>query len=158
VQPEYTIVFAAWTAEEEGLLGSHYFVDHPCVPIENIQFYLNYDMISRNAPDDTLENKATLRYTQAYPEIEAMTRTHIEEYRLDLQPVFMSMEKPRGGSDFASFAAGDVPILTFNAGFTSDYHQISDHSSKADIGKMTDIIKVGFLNVWKIANTPDFRK
>ncbi len=158
VQPEFTIVFAAWTAEEKGLLGSHYFVDNPIVPAENIQFYLNYDMISRNAPEDTLENQATLRYTQAYPEIEEMTRIHIQEYGLDLNPNFISMERPRGGSDFASFAASDVPILTFNAGFTSDYHQISDHSSKADIGKMTDIIKVGFLNVWKIANTPGFRK
>ena len=158
VQPEYTIVFAAWTAEEKGLLGSHYFVDHPLVPVENIQFYLNYDMISRNAPEDTLENQATLRYTQAYPEIEEMTRIHIKEYRLDMNPNFISMERPRGGSDFASFAASDVPILTFNAGFTSDYHQISDHSSKADIGKMTDIIRVGFLNVWRIANTPGFRR
>ena len=158
VKPKNTIVFAAWTAEERGLLGSEYFVDHPCVPVENIHFNLNLDMISRNAPADTAENQATLRYTKAYPELEEMTRSHIERYNLDLDPIFMSMERPSGGSDFASFAAKEVPILSFNAGFTSDYHQITDHSSKADIGKMTDIIKVGFLNIWRIANTPDFRK
>jgi len=158
VQPEYTIVFAAWTAEEKGLLGSHFFVDHPYVPAENIQFYLNYDMISRDAPTDTMMVEASLTYTEAYPELEEMTFNHIRRYNLSLKPAFRSMEKPRGGSDYSSFAAKDVPILTFNAGFTSDYHQITDHSSKANIEKMTDIIKVGFLNVWKIANTPGFRR
>jgi len=158
VQPEYTIVFAAWTAEEKGLLGSRFFVDNPIVSIENIRFYLNYDMISRNAPTDTSNNQATLRYTEAYPELEDNTLSYIKDYGLDLDPIFRSMERPRGGSDFASFAAKDVPVLSFNAGFTTDYHRITDHSSKADIRKMTDIIKVGFLNIWKIANTPDFRR
>lgn len=158
VQPDYTIVFAAWTAEEKGLLGSHYFVDHPYVPVENIRFYLNYDMISRDAPTDTLKTKANLTYTEAYPELEEMTANHIRQFNLVLQPDFRSMETPRGGSDYSSFAAKGIPILSFNAGFTSDYHQITDHASKANITKMTDIIKVGFLNVWEIANTPNFRK
>ncbi|UCG27998.1 MAG: M20/M25/M40 family metallo-hydrolase, partial [Bacteroidales bacterium] len=116
VKPKNTIVFAAWTAEEKGLLGSEYFVDNPFTPVGNILFNLNYDMISRNAPSDTSENQATLRYTEAYPELEEMTLIHIEEYGLDLEPIFIGMERPRGGSDFASFAAKDIPVLSFNAG------------------------------------------
>lgn len=156
--PENTIVFVAWTAEEKGLLGSRYFVDHPYAPVENIQFYLNYDMISRDAPADTMMVKADLTYTEAYPALKEMTLNHIRQFNLILKPDFRSMETPRGGSDYSSFAAKGIPILSFNAGFTSDYHQITDHASKANVAKMTDIIKVGFLNVWKIANDTDFRK
>ena len=42
-----TLVFAAWTAEEEGLIGSAYFVNHPLVPIDQIVADLNLDMVGR---------------------------------------------------------------------------------------------------------------
>ncbi|HYJ84741.1 MAG TPA: M20/M25/M40 family metallo-hydrolase [Pyrinomonadaceae bacterium] len=46
-KPRRTIVFIAFSGEEEGLLGSNYYVNHPVVPIENTIAMINMDMIGR---------------------------------------------------------------------------------------------------------------
>ncbi|MCC5854418.1 MAG: M28 family peptidase [Idiomarina sp.] len=43
-QPKRSIMFAALTAEEKGLLGADYFANNPTVPIENIVANVNLDM------------------------------------------------------------------------------------------------------------------
>src|SRR2546425_925768 len=42
-KPKRSILFAAVTAEEQGLLGSKYLGEHPPVPAHNISLDLNYD-------------------------------------------------------------------------------------------------------------------
>jgi Zn-dependent M28 family amino/carboxypeptidase len=42
-----TIIFIAFSGEEEGLLGSNYYVNHPVVPVENTVAMINMDMIGR---------------------------------------------------------------------------------------------------------------
>ena len=46
-KPRRTIVFAAFSGEEEGLLGSNYYVNHPIVPLANTVAMINMDMIGR---------------------------------------------------------------------------------------------------------------
>ncbi|MGI9165049.1 MAG: M20/M25/M40 family metallo-hydrolase [Pyrinomonadaceae bacterium] len=46
-KPRRTIVFAAFGGEEEGLLGSNYYVNHPLVPLANTVAMINMDMIGR---------------------------------------------------------------------------------------------------------------
>ena len=45
--PKRSIVFAAWDAEEKGLLGSKYWVAHPTLPLEHVVAAVNLDMIGR---------------------------------------------------------------------------------------------------------------
>lgn len=42
-KPKRSIMFAIWTGEENGLLGSHYFVSHNTVPLDKISNYFNRD-------------------------------------------------------------------------------------------------------------------
>jgi hypothetical protein len=44
-KPKRTVMFAAWAAEEQGLLGSEYYVDHPTHPIARTIAYFNMDMV-----------------------------------------------------------------------------------------------------------------
>jgi aminopeptidase YwaD len=46
-RPRRTIVFIAFSGEEEGLLGSNYYVNHPIVPLPNTVAMINMDMIGR---------------------------------------------------------------------------------------------------------------
>jgi hypothetical protein len=46
-RPRRTIVFMAFSGEEEGLLGSNYYVNHPIVPLANTVAMINMDMIGR---------------------------------------------------------------------------------------------------------------
>jgi Zn-dependent M28 family amino/carboxypeptidase len=47
LRPRRTIVFMAFSGEEEGLLGSNYYVYHPIVPLANTVAMINMDMIGR---------------------------------------------------------------------------------------------------------------
>ena len=46
VRPDRDVYFLATTAEEKGLLGAHYFADHPVVPLADITVALNIDTIA----------------------------------------------------------------------------------------------------------------
>ncbi|HEV7474632.1 MAG TPA: M20/M25/M40 family metallo-hydrolase, partial [Pyrinomonadaceae bacterium] len=46
-RPRRTIVFMAFSGEEEGLLGSNYYVNQPIVPLANTVAMINMDMIGR---------------------------------------------------------------------------------------------------------------
>ena len=46
VRPDRDIYFLATTAEEKGLLGAHYFAEHPVVPLSDITVALNVDTIA----------------------------------------------------------------------------------------------------------------
>jgi hypothetical protein len=150
-KPEKTIVFAAWTGEEKGLLGSEYFANHPFNDSEMI-LNLNYDMISRDDKDDTLGVKCSMVYTKKYSVLEELTTKNNEDYGLGLDVTFKPSSSPRGGSDHTSFAEKDVPVFYFMAGFPPEYHQPGDHLDLINWDKMVNIIKVGFLNIWDLAN------
>src|SRR5262249_30302990 len=41
------VVFMAFSGEERGLLGSHYYVEHPLFPLEQTVMMINCDMVGR---------------------------------------------------------------------------------------------------------------
>lgn len=151
IKPKKTIIFAAWTGEEEGLLGSKYFVQN-YKHIEDIVLYLNYDMISRDSKGDSAGVECTMDFTSTYPQLEESASKFNEELELGLKIQFEGSKRPGGGSDHASFAAKEIPIFYFMAGWPDEYHQPGDHSDLANIPKMTRIIKLGYRMIWEFAN------
>jgi Zn-dependent M28 family amino/carboxypeptidase len=47
-RPQRTLVFAAWTGEERGLLGSEYYAEHPLFPMETMVANLTFDTLQFN--------------------------------------------------------------------------------------------------------------
>ncbi|MCP4538435.1 MAG: M28 family peptidase [Chloroflexi bacterium] len=45
-QPTHGVLFAAWDGEEQGLLGSWHYVEHPTIPLTRTAAMLNLDMIA----------------------------------------------------------------------------------------------------------------
>ncbi|MCK5764543.1 MAG: M20/M25/M40 family metallo-hydrolase, partial [Bacteroidales bacterium] len=151
-KPERTIVFAAWTGEERGLLGSRYFVNHPYLPVGDIKFHLNYDMISRDSKDDSLGIECTMSYTAGYPFLEENTTKFLDQYDINLDITMRPTMSKGGGSDHSSFARKDIPFFYFMAGWHDEYHTPKDEIKLVNYQKMADIIRVGFLNIWTMAN------
>lgn len=149
-KPEKTIVFAAWTGEEKGLWGSKYFAAHPYEGKEII-LNLNYDMISRDNEDDKDGNDCSMMYAESLEEMEGLTSGHLEDYDINLDIRYRPMGTARGGSDHAPFAEKGIPYFYFMAGFPPEYHQPDDHIELVNIPKMTNIIRIGFLNIWAFA-------
>ncbi|MFA6125859.1 MAG: M20/M25/M40 family metallo-hydrolase [Bacteroidales bacterium] len=150
VKPKVSVIFCAWTAEEKGLLGSKYFAGHPL--IEDIRCYMNYDMISRTAPDDSTGLKCDFNYSSGLPYLREITEKHIQDYSIRLNMDYKTSPKPVGGSDFSSFSEKGIPIFLIHGKFTPDYHQYTDHSDKAVLPYMTEIVKLGYLNIFELAN------
>jgi hypothetical protein len=150
VKPKQTIVFCAWTAEEKGLLGSQYYAAHPL--IKDIKCYMNYDMISRTAPDDSTGLKCDFNYSSGLPYLKEITDKHIRDYSIKLNMEYKTSPRPAGGSDFSSFSAKDIPIFLIHGKFTPDYHNYTDHADKAVLPYMTEIVKLGYLNIYELAN------
>ena len=153
IKPKRSIVFCAWTGEEKGLYGSEYFTMYPSVgKISDYKFYMNFDMIARDAMNDTAKNMAGITYTKAYPKLEEITKSNLEQYKLNLKLNIRSQEAPTGGSDYTAFTENKIPVIAWMAAMHPDYHQASDEVSLVNWNKMLDIIKLGYLQLWEAAN------
>jgi len=153
VKPKRSIVFCAWTGEEKGLYGSEYFTMYPSVgKISDYKFYMNFDMIARDAMNDTAKNMAGITYTKAFPRLEEITKSNAEQYKLNLKLNIRNQEAPTGGSDYTAFTENKIPVIAWMAAMHSDYHQPSDEASLVNWNKMLDIIKLGYLQLWEAAN------
>jgi hypothetical protein len=174
VKPKRTIVFALWTGEERGLLGSRYYVRNPTFPIEKTVGYLNYDMISRSFDEANLARStrqygvagaedlvkkirgnryATVSLTAETPFAE-LTREMNKYVGLDLALRESPLGVGSGGSDHASFASVKIPFVYYMAAMTPDYHQTSDSVEKVDAELFTKIIQMGYLTVFEYADRP----
>ena len=49
-RPQRTLLFAAWTGEERGLLGSEYYAQHPLFPFATMVANLTFDRLQWNGP------------------------------------------------------------------------------------------------------------
>jgi Zn-dependent M28 family amino/carboxypeptidase len=151
-KPEKTIVFALWTAEEKGLLGSRYYVDNLAYPLKNLRLNVNFDMISRYVSEDE-PNKVTMTYTSTYPGFKELTEGNLSKYTIGLDVVYEPSDDPPGGSDHRSFVAVGVPVMRFRPGFREEYHTPADEISTLDWDIMEKIIRISFTNVWELANS-----
>lgn len=150
VQPERTVIFAFWDGEEKGLLGSEYFVQS-CSFVKQIKGYLNFDMIGRNN-DESKPRHVVYFYTEAHPVFGDWLKNDIKEYGLKLEPNYRPWDRPVGGSDNASFAERDIPVIWYHTDGHPDYHLPSDHADRINWEKTVDITKTSFLNMWNLAN------
>ncbi|MDR1503977.1 MAG: M20/M25/M40 family metallo-hydrolase [Prevotella sp.] len=153
-QPERTVIFAFWDGEELGLLGSEYFVAD-CPFVSSVKGYLNFDMIGRNK-DEAKPEHVVYFYTESHPAFGEWLKDDIKAYKLNLKPDYRPWDKPIGGSDNASFAKRDIPLIWYHTDGHPDYHQPTDHADKINWDKLVDITKASFLNLWNMANLKNF--
>lgn len=153
-KPMRNVVIAFWDGEEKGLLGSRYFVQS-CDFIGKVKGYLNFDMIGRNSKPDS-PNHVVYFYTASHPAFGKWLKDDIIRYGLHLEPDYRSWDRPVGGSDNASFAVLDIPIIWYHTDGHPDYHQPSDHADRLNWEKVVDITKASFLNMWNLANESDY--
>ena len=167
-RPRRSILFAAVTAEEQGLLGSEYLGKHPPVPAGKISLDLNFDDIPPLGAPEEVEVSGSER-TNFNPTVEAMAK----EFRLAIRPD----SHPEAGhyyrSDHFSFARVGVPAFSVNEGMkykghntewglqqaedytNKQYHQPSDeYSPDMDFTGDAAMARFGFALGWAAASQP----
>ncbi|HUV01260.1 MAG TPA: M20/M25/M40 family metallo-hydrolase [Bacteroidales bacterium] len=152
IKPEKTIIIALWTAEEQGLLGSRYYVDNMAYPIKNLRLNVNFDMISRYIADDD-KNKVIMTFSASRPEFTGITEDNLRKYDIDLKVEYQPSNDPPGGSDHRSFVAAGIPIMRFKPGHREEYHTPGDETNTVNFDIMEKIVKISFANIWELANS-----
>jgi len=154
VKPERTIIFALWDGEEKGLLGSEHFVlTYP--DLSKIKGYINFDMIGRNN-NEAKPKHVVYFYTEAHPAFGEWLKNDVEKYGLQLEPNYRPWDRPIGGGDNGSFAKRDIPIIWYHTDGHPDYHMPSDHADRINYEKVVEITRAAYLNLWNLANLPEF--
>ncbi len=131
--PARSIIFICFTAEEEGLIGSDYFVKHSPVPLEKMVAMVNLDMVGR------IRDQALYIGGQGTAaDFDAVLGHADMDSPLRLKSI------GRGGlgpSDHMSFARRHVPVMFFFSGIHADYHRPTDTAEKINyegIGEVAD--------------------
>ena len=112
-----TIVVAFFSAEETGLGGSSYFVNHSPLPLKNVVAMLNLDMVGAMHDD-----KLVALGSESAPEWKALVDRVAGELKLDVK----SSGDGYGPSDQTSFYARQIPVLHFFTGTHERYHTPDD--------------------------------
>ena len=123
-QPEKSILFIAFAAEEIGLLGSEHYTENPLVSLEKTSFVLNLDLMGSGSKGVTVVNGVEL-------DIESQLLESINEsgkYVKDIQ-----RKKNRANSDHFHFTTKDVPAFFIYArGNVGGYHNLGDTVDKLE--------------------------
>ncbi len=150
-----TLVLIAFSGEEEGLLGSNYYVNHPLMPLDKTVAMINMDMIGRMKDRKliiggvgtakewrglitqvNMSQKTTITANSGSPTPKGVPIVVSANGRpimtTDPNGAFeLTMnEDGYGPSDHSSFYSKQIPVLFFWTGTHTDYHKPSDTFEK----------------------------
>jgi Zn-dependent M28 family amino/carboxypeptidase len=170
-RPRRTVVFAFWTGEEEGKLGSGHYVRHPAWPLERTTAYVNLDMIGHpwrdeeirklvadaGLPDGAafLASVETARFAEAglpgdAPEVAAALR-----WAGPVSGMTVHLDRTdgtRGGSDYRDFARARVPFVRFFGNFFPGYHEPADRPEALDPAQVQRVARLALATAWRLAD------
>lgn len=134
-QSKYNLVFIAFAGEEAGLIGSNFFVNNPLIPLDNVRFLLNLDIMGSGEEGITAVN-ATLFHK------EFMILKKINRKNNLLSTI--KSRGPAANSDHYFFTEKGVPCFFFyTMGPNKNYHDVFDTYdalSFAEFNDLTDLI------------------
>ena len=139
-----TIVIIAFTAEELGLIGSQYYVDHPAVPMAQTVAMVNLDMVGR-----LREGRLLAFGTATAPEWQPLLDS-LNRYDLTI----LGSGDGWGRSDQSSFYGAAVPVLHFFTDTHEQYHRTSDDSPLINSEGAARIAALAADLVWALATRP----
>ncbi len=124
--PDHRVIFVSPDAEELGLRGSNYFVEHPPVPLDQVALAINIDMISRND-----KNELYACGPSHFPFLKTLMAQNTKTYAATLryghdQPGGMPGEDWSQASDHGPFFRKGIPFIYFGVEDHADYHRPTD--------------------------------
>ncbi|HEY0243577.1 MAG TPA: M28 family peptidase [Gemmatimonadaceae bacterium] len=136
-KPRHSVVFVTFSGEEEGLLGSQYFVENSPVPVDSIVAMFNFDMVGRLKDD-----KLFVYGTGSASEFPAL----VDSANLKLVPALniQGGGDGFGASDHSSFYAKNIPVLHFFTDSHADYHRATDDVEKINVAGEARVVNLAF--------------
>jgi hypothetical protein len=146
-----TILLAFWDGEEQGLLGSKYFLQNypDCIQDKKIVFSINLDMIGR-----LRHRQLNVFGARSATGLETLvTRANNRYEKESLELIFNWDITP--DSDHYPFLKAEIPTIMFHTGLHSDYHRPSDDAHLINIEGIEPVLEVALQTLLQVANNTD---
>ena len=124
-------LFIAFSGEEKGLFGSNYWTKNPTVPLNEINYMINLDMVGRL---DSI-GSIGINGVGTSPAWSAVERIQAGELKVK------STIGGIGSSDHTSFYLQGIPAIHFFTGTHADYHKPSDTYDKVNYPGMLRVTR-----------------
>jgi hypothetical protein len=144
------VLFAFWSGEELGLLGSSYFAEHPLLNLSNVVAYLNFDMVGR-----LRDNKLFLQGIGS----STLWRRLIEKRNIAAGFDLGLQDDPYLPTDTTALYPKQVPVLNFFTGSHDDYHRPTDAADQLNyegLERITRFARNILLDLAKEPSRPDY--
>ncbi len=134
----YSILFIGFAAEEAGLVGSKFYVEHPQTPLSSIKFMLNLDLMGSGKEGITLVNGSL--FPKEFGVVDSLNKAHS----------WFPKVVPRGkaaNSDHYFFTEKGVPaFFMYTLGEITAYHDVNDTPQVVTFSKFREAFEliIGF--------------
>lgn len=133
-QPDYSIAFMLFGAEEAGLVGSKHYVRHPVFPLKKIRFLINMDLLG------TGEDGLMVVNGEVLPEYFSKLS------RINGEAGLLKEIRKRGeaaNSDHYFFSEAGVPaFFVYTLGGIAAYHDIYDVPATLPLTEFEDVFRL----------------
>ncbi|MBQ4279179.1 MAG: M20/M25/M40 family metallo-hydrolase [Rikenellaceae bacterium] len=144
-KPARSVIFAAFSAEEEGVVGSRHFTANLPVDSSLVSAMFNIDMVgSLRASALTVGGSGTSA------ESDSLIRAHAAGSGLHVT----CSPQGHGPSDHAPFYAKGIPVFYFTTGGTMTYHTPGDQPATINYEGMDSVIRYVAALATDVANRP----
>jgi hypothetical protein len=129
--PKKTMVFMAFGAEESGILGSKYFVQHPLFRLQQLNFLINVDVIGTGEEGLMVVNGVEL--TTAFEKLQTLNSQH--HYVAEIKK-----RKNAPNSDHYWFIEKGIPaFFIYGLGSRKAYHDVEDIAATLPMNEFNNI-------------------
>ncbi len=163
-KPARSIIFVSHQGEEQGLLGSRWFVNHPTVPLGQIVAAHNMDMLGKGRADqvkyggpNSVQMLGARRLSRDFGDIiDSVNATRAEPMAIDKS--WDVRENPLNRfcrSDQVSYVTKDIPVTYFSLGYAQDYHQATDEPQYIEYEHSARLARFIHDVMWAISERKD---
>jgi hypothetical protein len=147
-RPRRSIVFVSHTGEEEGLIGSAWFTDHPTVPLDSIVAMIDEDMVGRGGAADLPGGGPTYLEVIGARRLSNEFGALLEAANAVQSPPFIfnyAFDAPGHPlqyycrADHYSYARYGIPSVALSRGEHLDYHQVTDEPQYIDFPNLARV-------------------
>jgi len=149
--PRRSVVFALWDAEEDGLVGSYYYVNNPLVPIAQTVAYVNFDIQGSDLLPTLARTSFAVGPETGGAVLGDIVRAAVQAESFGTLPISYIFGQLR--SDYANFVAKSVPTVFFSDSTNGCYHTTRDDLDVVDWAKLEVQSRIGFRTVVALTET-----
>jgi len=140
--PRRSVILALWDREEDGLLGSQYYVQNPLVPLADTIAYINFDILGSNLLPSLKTFSFAISGETGGAELLGLVDAAVAGINLGTRKLSFIFGQAR--SDYLNFVNAGVPSVFFGDATGPCYHTNQDEVSVVDFDKLSKQSLIGY--------------